>query len=307
MDIPRRERVASYYMITFRFSLAFVCLTVPVIAEETAPAQAEAVKAAVQKLAAAPNYSWRITMSTGGDSRFTPGPLEGRTVKNGCTRWVMTFGEHRIDACVKNGQVAVKTEEGWSKPEDRKPFPSGVAPLPSHKDGEARISIEARKDGESVRRDGHRKGSKSGFLARRLQSMKAPAEMAADLAAKVPSLKVDGDGMAGNLTTEAALELLTFGNHRREGGGGPPQPANPRGSVKFWLKDGFLHKLEIHLAASLSLNGSDVPIDSTTVVEINNVGTTSVDVPAEARKLLDAESPVPAAPAPSPAPAKKPA
>lgn len=296
-------------MITLRFSLAFVCLTAPVVAEETAPAQAEAVKAAVQKLAAAPNYSWRITMSTGGDSRFTPGPLEGRTVKNGCTCWVMTFGEHRIDAYVKSGQVAVKTEEGWSKPEVRKPSPSGVTPIPSHRDGEARTDAGARsKDGEASRRDGHRKGSKSGFLARRLQSMKAPAEMAADLAAKVSSLKMDGDGIAGNLTTEAALELLTFGNHRREGGGGPPLPANPRGNVKYWLKDGVLQKMEIHLAATLSLNGSDVPIDSTTVVEINNVGTTSVEVPAEALKLLDAESPVPAtAPAPSPEPDKKPA
>jgi hypothetical protein len=294
-------------MNALRISLAFLCLTVPVIAGEAVPG--EAVKAAVQKLSAAPNYSFRMTTTTGGDSRFMPGPVEGRTVKGGCTRWVMTFGEHRVDAFVKNGQVAVKTEEGWTKQEDRKP-PPGIGPPPPPstapsppppREGEGRVVVDSRKDPEG-RKEGHRKGSKEGFLARRLQSMKAPAEVAADLAGKVTGLKTDGDGISGDLTPAAALELLTFGAHRREGGG-PPEPVNPRGSVKYWLKDGAIQKMEVRLAATIPINGSEVAIDRTTVVEISNVGTTQVEVPAEAQKLLETENP---SLVPSPQPAKKP-
>jgi hypothetical protein len=291
-------------MNALRISLTCLSLTVPVIAGEVAPA--DAVKAAVQKLDAASGYSWRMTTTTPGDSRFMPGPVEGQAVKGGCTRWVMTFGEHRVDAFIKNGQVAVKTEEGWSKPEDRKPPLDAPSPPSSDRpprEGDTVKILDSHKPQDS-HGDGHRRNSKGGFLARRLQAMKAPAEVAADLVGKVTTLKADGDGFSGDLTPAAALELLTFGAHRREGGGGPPEPVNPRGSVKYCLKDGALQKIEIRLAASLPVPGGDVPMDRTTVVEINEVGTTKVEVPAEAQKLLESESPTPN---PSPRPEKKPA
>jgi len=235
-----------------------------------------------------------------------PGPVEGATVKGGCTRWVMTFGEHRVDAYIRKGQIAVKTEEGWSGPDDCKPSaetgpPPGSAQAPAPREKESVKILDGRK-GPEGRPDGRRKGSKVGFLPRRLQSMKAPAEFASEIAGKVTSLKVDGDSISGELTSAAALEMLTFGAHRREGGG-LPEPANPRGSVKYWLKDGTLQKMEIHLAATLSLNGTDVPMDRTTIVEISNAGATQIEVPVEAQKLLETDS---ATPNPSPRPEKRP-
>jgi hypothetical protein len=273
----------------------------------------DVVKSAVQKLAEAPNYSWRMTTATGGDSRFTPGPVEGQTEKGGLSHLVMTFGEHSVDAIVKNGQVVVKNEDGWSKPEDRKP-PPGFGPPPPpppprdrdvdiRKDGESRPEgdrkKDERKDADGRRGDGRRRGSKGGFLARRLLTMQTPVDMAADLTGKVSTFKTDGDGISGDLSAAAVRDLLTFGGHRREGGGGPPEPANPRGSVKFWVKEGALNKMEVRLSATLSFNGNEVPLDRTTVVEFTKVGTTQVEVPAEARKLLETD------PA-SPKPEKKP-
>ncbi len=298
-------------MHSLRICFVFTCMTLPAMAGEPA----DEVKSAVQKLAAAPNYSWRMTNATGGDSRFTPGPVEGQTEKGGLTRLVMTFGEHSVEAIVKNGQVVVKNDDGWSKPEDRKPPPGSAPPPPprdhdvdirkdgSRKEGEPRPEADnrkkdERKDGDGRRGDTRRRGSKGGFLARRLLTMQAPVDMAADLTGKVSAFKTEGDGIAGDLSTAAVRDLLTFGGHRRDGGG-PPEPANPRGSVKFWVKEGALTKMEVRLSATLSFNGNEVPLDRTTVVEFTKVGATQVEVPAEARKLLETD------PA-SPKPEKKP-
>lgn len=275
---------ASHSMKPFLPIAAILAMTSAVRAGDGAPG--DQVKAAVQKLADAPNYSWQVTVPSGEKSRFTPGPVEGMTEKGGLTRWKMSFGDRCAEAFTKGDRVAVKTDEGWAKPEERRPPPPGKGDAPPPPDGE--------------RRKGDRpQGSKTGFLAHRLQSMKAPALMAADLAGKVTSFKVAGDEFSGELSAEAVKELLAFG-HRRDSRNGhaPPEPENPRGSVTFSLKDGQLLKMELRLAATMHFNGSEVALDRFTRIEIKDVGTTKLDIPAEAKKLLDAE---PAAPDKKPA------
>lgn len=264
-------------------STAILAMTFAVRAGDIAPV--DQVKAAVQKLTDAPNYSWRITVPSGEKSRFTPGPVEGQTEKGGLTRWKMSFGDRCAEAFTKGDRVAVKTDDGWVKPEDHKPPPppppADAHPSPPPPDG-------GRDKGE------RRRGSKTGFLARRLQSMKAPAEMAADLAGKVASFQARGDEISGELSAEAVKELLAFG-HRQDSrdGHSPPEAVNPRGSLTFTLKEGQLQKLELRLAATMSFNGSEVTLDRITQIEIMKVGTTKLDVPAEARKLLEAEPALP--------------
>jgi hypothetical protein len=82
----------------------------------------------------------------------------------------------------------------------------------------------------------------------------------------------------------------SFGGGRRGDGGAAPSPANAKGSVKFWLKDGALAKYEVHVEGTFSFNGNDRTIDRTTTTEIKEVGTTKLDVPEEATKKVDGGS-----------------
>ena len=84
------------------------------------------------------------------------------------------------------------------------------------------------------------------------------------------------------MTEACAKELLTF----RPSQGESPTVSNANGSVKFWLKDGVLSKYEIKVKGTVSFNGNEFDNDRTTTVEIKDVGSTKVEVPAEARKKL---------------------
>lgn len=247
---------------------------------------AEQVKAAALKLAEAPNYSWLASVGSGEKSRFAPGPVEGRLEKGGCTHWTMSFGDRKSEAYVKDGRIAVKSGDTWVSPLETKepppPLPHG-APPPPHRD-EHRSKGEHSKDRNDKPKD---EGKRTGFFARRLQAMKPPAEFAADLAGKVNTLTASGDTFTGELSPDAARELLTFGPRgKHRDSHTPPEPANPRGTVKFTLKDGTLTRLELRLAATMSINNCDVPLDHTTVIEIKDIGTTKLDIPADAKALL---------------------
>ena len=64
---------------------------------------------------------------------------------------------------------------------------------------------------------------------------------------------------------------------------------NPKGTVKFWIKDGLLLKYEYHVQGAVSFNGKDQNVDQTTTVVIKDVGTTKVEVPDEAKKIIEAK------------------
>ncbi|HLK54391.1 MAG TPA: hypothetical protein VKU42_13115, partial [Candidatus Angelobacter sp.] len=91
----------------------------------------------------------------------------------------------------------------------------------------------------------------------------------------------------GDLTPEAAKDLMTYKPRR---GPAPPPPKDAKGSVKFWVKDGALTKFESHLEAKVTFGDQeDQPFEMTRTVEIQNVGTTKVEVPAEAKKKLESK------------------
>jgi hypothetical protein len=80
---------------------------------------------------------------------------------------------------------------------------------------------------------------------------------------------------SGDLTEEGAKAQFRFGT-----------PKNPKGSVKFWLKDGALSKYEFKVQGKVDFNGNEMDIDRATTVEIKEVGTTKVNIPAAAKKKL---------------------
>jgi hypothetical protein len=113
------------------------------------------------------------------------------------------------------------------------------------------------------------------FRARMVKNLKTPAVQAAELAAATKELKKDGEMYSGDLTEEGAKAQFRFGT-----------PKNPKGSVKFWLKDGALSKYEFGVQGKVDFNGNEMDIDRATTVEIKDVGTTKVNIPEAAKKKL---------------------
>ncbi len=116
------------------------------------------------------------------------------------------------------------------------------------------------------------------FTALRLRNFKAPAAQAAELASFAKELKKDGDAYTGELSEDGAKTQLRFGR------GG--EVNNAKGSVKFWVKDGVLSKIEIKVKGTVKFNDNEFENDRTTTIEIKEIGTTKVIVPAEAKKKL---------------------
>lgn len=115
------------------------------------------------------------------------------------------------------------------------------------------------------------------FIGMMAKNFKAPAEQAKQALSFTKELKKDGESFASDLTEEGAKTMLAFGG---------ATVTNPKGSVKFWLKDGVLTKYEIKLKATMSFNGNDFENDRTTTTEIKEVGTTKVTVPEEGKKKI---------------------
>ena len=73
------------------------------------------------------------------------------------------------------------------------------------------------------------------------------------------------------------------GQGAQGGQGNGPEVSNAKGEVKLWVTDGVLSKYKVHVTGTVSFNGNDREVDRTTTTEIKDVGSTKLDVPAEAK------------------------
>jgi len=210
------------------------------------PDPKDEITAAAKKLREAANYSWRTTVSVPEDAPFKPGPTEGKTEKGGVTLLTMTFGDNETKAVLKDEKAAASNPEGEWR------------------------SLDELANSEGPGR----------FLGIMLRNFTAPAAQAAELVSFSKDLRKDGDAYASDLTEEGAKAFLTF---RR---GGNASVTNPKGSVKFWIKDGALTKYEFHVKGTVSFNGNGFEQDRTSTVLIKDVGTTKITVPEEAKQKL---------------------
>jgi hypothetical protein len=128
------------------------------------------------------------------------------------------------------------------------------------------------------------------LTARMVRAFKAPAAQAEALAAKVKELKKTDDGFGGDLTEEGVKELMAFGGGRRGGGGagGNNAPAAPavkdgNGTVAFTVKDGALARVRYTVQGKVTFGDQEREVNRTTTTEFTEVGTTTVEVPAEAK------------------------
>ena len=230
----------------FPFALAAVCLSLH--AADSSPKAS--VTSAIKSLSDQPNYSWKTTVEVPEDSRFRPGPTEGKTEKSGLTYLVMHFGDNATDVVLKGKKGAISREgEGWQ-------------------------SLSELEDSQGPMR----------FFAILIRNFKAPAAEARQLVSCTKETKQTEPGVySGDLTADGVKNLVTW---HRPGGGEGPEVSNPSGSVKFWLKDGALTKYQFKVKGTMDFNGNDFDLDRTTTVEIKDVGTTKLTVPEAAKSKM---------------------
>ena len=209
---------------------------------------AEDIKAAAKKLADK-SYAWTAKVESPGSDRGRGfGPASGKIDPTGATYLAWQGRDSKTEAIKKGEKFVLKSGEEWQ------------------------TASELEED------------NRARFTARRVQSFKAPAQEAAELAAKVKGLKKDGDAYSGELTQEALKEMYTF---RRSGGDSSSADVSGlKGTAKFWVKDGVLSKFQTHVQGKMTFGDNERDVDRTTVYEITDIGTAKVEVPAEARKKL---------------------
>jgi hypothetical protein len=174
---------------------------------------------------------------------------EGKTQKDGMTQLSLTMRDNTVEIVIKGDKAAVKTQDGWKSASEA-----------ADEQGPGR------------------------FLARMAQNFKSPAAQAQEIAEKAAKLDKSDEAVAGTLSEEGAKALLTFGG-RRAGGQGP-QVSDAKGTVKYWIKEGMLVKMQTNVQGKMTINNEDREINRTTTVEFKDIGSTKVDPPAEAKEKL---------------------
>jgi hypothetical protein len=204
------------------------------------------VTSAVQKLGNESSYSWSTTIVVPADSRYKPGPSSGKTVKGDVTYAKMSMRGRTMEVYLK-GTNAVLTNP----------------------DGSWQTLADAESDDNGPAR----------FIGGLVRNFKTPVAQAAVVVADCPDLTQTNDAYAGTLTADGVKKLLSF---RR----GNADVSNPSGTAMFWVKNGELTKFEVHLKGTVTFNGNDMDMDRDTTVEISDIGTTTIALPDDVKKLM---------------------
>lgn len=218
---------------------------------------ADDLKSAVRKLSEAASYTWSVESSAAGDTaeKYAAGPLDGKTEKGGFT-WIRTRETPPIEIGLKAQKMVVRLDEGWALEQD---LASG-----------ARLRPHANLT-----------------LVRSLKTHPRPAAQAALLLKHSKDLK---EGVPGYFTAtleEAGVKELLRQSIRM---GRNPEVTPKDGTVAFTTRDGVVVRYEYSLHGDVSY---PAPAASTwtaelrSTVDIKEIGTTSVELPEEARKKLE--------------------
>jgi hypothetical protein len=118
-----------------------------------------------------------------------------------------------------------------------------------------------------------------------MKTLKPIAQNVNEAIDKLKEIKSEGDGVySGEFTPEGAKDQLAPNR-----GPGAPAPAvsDAKGSVKIWIKDGIIVKLESTLQGKVTMGQREIEMNRTATTEIKDVGSTKIELPDEAKKKLE--------------------
>jgi hypothetical protein len=223
------------------------------------------IQAAVQKLADSPSYSWSSSVS-GGMGR---GTQEGKTEKDGYTTVTLQLRDTSFDIALKGVKAVVKTDSGW------------------------KTTSEVMSD-EGSDNAGGPPGPEF-FAAIIARNFKTPVQQALDNIDALSNIQKTDDGYSADLSEDAIKAMVARPRPRAAATTNPdaaatsmpsPNISNASGSVKIALSNGNLTQIVVHVTATITINGNDRDIDRTTTTTFKDVGSTTVDVPDDAKAKL---------------------
>ena len=203
--------------------------------------------AAAAMLDSKSSYAWTSTTEIEG-GQFTPAPVNGKTEKGGYTHISTKMRDNDVEVVMKGSKTAVKMEGGWKSSEE----------------------LAAPADGAPN-------------FARFFTTMRTAAGDVTNILAKARDVKSADGKFTAEFSPEGAAELAAMRGRRQ----GAPAPKNASASAVFWVKDGVIAKYELKSKATITTqDGEDRTMSRTTVVEVKDIGTAKVEVPAEAKSKL---------------------
>jgi hypothetical protein len=221
------------------------------------------IQAAIQKLGDSPSYSWSTNISGG----FGRGTQDGKTQKDGYSTVTMQIRDSSFDIVIKGVKTVLKTDSGWKTPSEV-------------------ISDEG----------GDNAGGPPGpeFLAAIMaRNFKTPAQQALDNIDALSNIQKTDNGYTADLS-EDAIKAMVARPRRPSATTNPdaatsmpsPNISNASGNVKITISGGNLTQLMVHVTATITINGNDRDVDRTTTTTFKDVGSTTVDVPDDAKAKL---------------------
>ncbi len=225
-----------------------------------------AASEAARKLALAPSYRWTTTVATGDASAPGKGRvILGQTEKDGFTRVAIPAESGRLEFVTRAGKTAILLEGNWR--------------------AQARVQASASTRG----------GGRGGIDPRAVANFKTPAAQAVDLIGKAAAFRHDGDIIKATLSPDTARALLEANvpprRGRPAGRGASALDApitDPRGSLTFRVKAGVLTEFSLTLGGSRTILENEVNLDRTTTTKISDIGAAKVEIPEDAREIVDA-------------------
>jgi hypothetical protein len=219
------------------------------------------IKGALQKVTDSSSYSWTTNVEGG----MMRGTTQGKQDKDGTIWLSMQFRDSTFEIIIKGDKIAVKTDDGWkSSGELMEGADDAGGPPPPER-----------------------------FAAMIAQNFKAPVAQATENLDSLQNIQKTDSGFSADLSEDAAKKLLMFRRRRNattnpDDNNAAPQidVSNAKATVGLKIGDSGLTQIQLHSTGTISFNGNDRDIDRTTTTDISNVGSTTIDIPAEAKAKL---------------------
>ncbi len=282
--------------------LISVCALVGLGAPAGHAGPTEAAILATMRLSDQPNYSWVATISD--DARTYD--IIGQTSKAGYTRVkmpVINTVRRRLGRSVTDTQIDVifrgnvscvlETDKGWMRPGELPPPPEAdyeferiVSPTgPLGAPGSQSISGGIMKGASIRKRAPAPPNDDSQRAYSNLQlAVSHPHEELAVIIGSHLEFKPEGDVVVGTLT-DLGAQLLLVRDGQQE-----ITPVRATGTFKLWLRDGIVTKYQLRLQGLLTVETPtgrrQIQVQQTSDTIVKDVGTTTVDVPAQAQAKL---------------------
>src|SRR5687768_14842071 len=248
-----------------------IFLLAPVVAFAADADLKSTVAAAVQTLSDQASYQWSTTVRAegGGPFRGTTSAT-GQVEKAGYTWVSSTSPQGSFEFARKTDKAAVLIAGTWMTMDQA----AGRSPA----------------------------GGRGGGPSAATTDCKMPTTQVAEILSQATTFKQEAGTITAELSAEAVNELMNaagpFGGRGRGAGGGgrggrgggfgaPLRDAT--GTVTFALKDGLLTQYTIALSGTRTISGNEEKQTRATTTTFAAIGSTTVNLPADAKEAIDAQ------------------